>query len=273
MNVQFFCRNPTVKNFALSAAAIVLIGLTGAANASDMAVKAPAAAVTPAHNWSGWYAGLNAGGNWGTSQTSTVVSNGTTGVFFIPVAVNAINALGAPADFNASGFTGGVHGGYNYRLDKWLLGVEADFEYFRNAGSNTVAGLVGGAPATIASSVSTDWLFTLRPRVGIISNNWLIYGTGGLAVTELHANWNFLQTAGGLVTESAAVSTITPGWTVGGGVETALPGKFTLGIEYLYVNFPGVSTNNGAFLLPARVPSPIRSSKAQVWNLTSYAFA
>jgi outer membrane immunogenic protein len=214
--------------------------------AADMAVKAPPPPPAPVWSWTGWYVGLNVGGNWATSQTSTTVGNSTTGVFYPPGTVNAINAARA-TNFNTSGFTGGFQGGYNFQMNQWLLGVEADFEYFRSAGSTgQVNALV---PFTLTSSVSTDWLFTLRPRLGIISNNWLFYGTGGLAVTELHASWNYLSTTvGGTVTESASVSPTKAGWTIGGGVETALPGKYTLGVEYLYVKFDSVSTNNGIFI-------------------------
>ena len=80
-----------------------------------------------------------------------------------------------PTDFKTRGFTGGTHGGYNYQMGHWLLGVEADFEYLRSAGSNTVTGfVVPGLPATIATSLGTDWLFTLRPRLGLISRQLAI---------------------------------------------------------------------------------------------------
>ena len=112
-------------------------------------------------------------------------------------------------------------------MGHWLLGVEADFEYLRSAGSNTVTGfVVPGLPATIATSLGTDWLFTLRPRLGLIFGSWLFYGTGGLAVTRLSANWSFVSTG---AAESASASATEPGWAAGGGVETMLPGKITLG--------------------------------------------
>lgn len=206
----------TVKKFVLLAAAFVLLRFADAANAADMALKAHPADPSSAYNWSGWYLGLNAGGNWGTSQTSTTIGNGTTGIFLLPVAVNGINGIGMPTDFNTRGFTGGTHGGYNYQMGHWLLGVEADFEYLRSAGSNTVTGfVVPGLPATIATSLGTDWLFTLRPRLGLIFGSWLFYGTGGLAITRLSANWSFVSTG---AAESASASATEPGWAAGGGV-------------------------------------------------------
>jgi outer membrane immunogenic protein len=125
-----------------------------------------------------------------------------------------------------------------------LAGIELDFEYFRSAGSNTVSGpgAFPGFSVSITSSVSTNWLFTARPRLGIVSNNWLFYGTGGLAVTQIKATWAFSETVGG-GTESASVSSTKAGWVIGGGVETALPGKLFLGAEYLYVKFGSVSAN------------------------------
>jgi outer membrane immunogenic protein len=233
-------------------AGLAALGFASLACAAELPVKAPmrpAPAADPAP-WRGWYAGLNAGGSWGSSQAATTVGNGTAGVFLLPVAVAAINAIGAPRSMDTSGFTGGVHGGYNYRAGRWLWGIEADFQYFRNRGSQSVTGLVtAGVPGTITSSVSTDWLFTLRPRIGMVWNDWLVFGTGGLALTEMRADWNFLVTTGALTTESATRSAITPGWIVGAGVETALPGQYTFGVEYLFASFGRVSTDHSAIFI------------------------
>ena len=68
-----------------------------------------------------------------------------------------------------------------------------DFEYLGLRGFNAgnfpfPSPLPGGAvgPPTAffntATSVSADWLFTARPRVGWAMREWLLYVTGGLAV-------------------------------------------------------------------------------------------
>jgi outer membrane immunogenic protein len=249
--------------------ACTLLCLTEVTYAGD-AIYQPPLEASGVYNWSGWYAGLTGGGDWGTSRTSTAVGNGTKGIFFIPTAVSSFNALGAPANFSTSGSAGGVFGGYNYQMGRWLLGVDADLEYYRSAGSNSVTGTVaGGLPATITSSTNTDLLFTLRPRLGIVLDHWLFYGTGGLAVTRLSANWSFLQTVGATVTENAAISGLQPGWAAGGGVETALPGNFTLGVEYLHADFGSVSTNTGAFNVAGvgTVTNPIRQSASLQTNI------
>jgi outer membrane immunogenic protein len=233
-----------MKNFALAFVAVSLLIGTPAL-AADMAVKAPPPAAAP--TWTGWYLGLNAGGDWGTSQTATTVGSSTVAPAYNPGVPPLINALGAPTNVHASGFIGGVHGGYNLQIAQWLVGVEVDYESFRNAASNSAVGpgFVPGATYTLNSSVSTDWLLTARPRIGIISNDWLLYGTGGLAVTRLSGRWNFFTTNGVPdSSESASGSTDKVGWALGGGIEKMLPGKWAIGAEYLHVNFGNVSATS-----------------------------
>lgn len=253
------------RYLALAAGAVISLAAVLSASAADLPPKAPASTAPVAAmtgHWSGWYAGLNAGGNWGTAQTPTHVGYGTAGIFMLPAAVDAINRIGADADVNTRGFTGGIHGGYNVRTGQWLLGLEADLDYFRSAGTQSATGLfVPGLTATLTSSVSTDWMFTLRPRVGLIRNNWLVYGTGGLAVTRLKASWSFL-TSNGDTSETASVSATRAGWIVGGGVEAALPQNLTLGVEYLYADFGITSTGSGAFIVGGvgAVTNPVTQS-------------
>jgi outer membrane immunogenic protein len=238
-------------------ALFVIMGVTSIASAADMAVKALPAPVLVAPSWTGWYIGVNAGGNWGTSNgsTSEFCSNAG-GSCYIPSYTAAINLLGAAQRFNTSGFTGGIQGGYNWQSGNWVVGFETDFESFRSSGWTTVTSPapLAGDTLSIKSSVSTDWLFTARPRLGIVTGNWLLYGTGGVAVTNLKANWSYFNPAfGANYTESASASATKVGWTVGAGVETRIFDKWSLGIEYLYTKFGSVSAS-GVIGLPAVPP-------------------
>jgi outer membrane immunogenic protein len=229
----------------------IIIGITfvaflgGSAIAADLPMKAPVApAPVAAFSWTGFYVGLNAGGDWGNSDPTTTVAHigdylGTCGT----VCSDTVNAAGRQR-LNTNGFTGGIHGGYNWQFNNIVVGIEADFEYFRSAGSTSVTLVAFGTYSeTIHSSVSTDWLFTLRPRLGLAVGNWLLYGTGGLAVTKLKANWGYSDsnTAGGR--ENASASETKTGWVAGGGIEAALPGNWVIGGEYLYVHFGSVSSS------------------------------
>lgn len=211
------------------------------------ASPAQAGSRTEVHNWAGWYAGLNAGGNAGKSDSPTSADVGTCITCFAPAFIADINATGNQG-FKTKGFTGGIQGGYNWQAGNWVTGIEADFDYFRSAGSTTVT-----APdanwnplfnMTVGSSLSTDWLLTVRPRLGFASGNWLFYGTAGLAVTKLKADWSFQHSQNLATREYASASAVKAGWVVGGGIEAALPGNFSLGVEYLYVKFNGISATD-----------------------------
>jgi outer membrane immunogenic protein len=224
--------------------------------AADMALKAAPPAAPAAYSWTGWYAGLNAGGDWGTSDpsTTTVQAGWFAGC---PQCVADVAAVGNQR-FHTQGFTGGGQLGYNWQINSIVTGLEADFEDFRSRGSNSVSIFTPTCPCTqtVNSSMTTDWLFTLRPRVGVAANNWLFYGTGGLAVSELKGAWSYTDNFSvPNATESGASTQTKAGWVAGGGVEAALPGNWVVGAEYLYVKFNNISTTS-TNLVTAAGPLP-----------------
>jgi outer membrane immunogenic protein len=249
-----------VRRLQFAVLATAVLGAASSASAADMAMKAPVSAPASVNSWTGWYVGLNAGGDWGTSN-SNLSADLVSGDFFgndcqgpsSGCNVNIDDVAGAGRQrFRTSGFSGGVMGGYNWQSGHWLLGIETDFAYFRSAGSGTnsvslVSDPLGSSRSIANISTSTDWLFTLRPRVGFVENNWLFYATGGLAVTQLRATWNWTETAFG-TGESTSASSTRAGWTIGGGVETMLPQNWIVGAEYLYINVPGVSAHSSPVL-------------------------
>jgi opacity protein-like surface antigen len=59
-----------MKRLATTIAAIALIGTP--AFAADLAVKAPPPAPAPVYNWTGWYAGVNAGASFGNVKPTSM---------------------------------------------------------------------------------------------------------------------------------------------------------------------------------------------------------
>jgi outer membrane immunogenic protein len=153
---------------ALFAVAISAVG----ASAADLPAytKAPAVAA-PVYNWTGFYVGLNAGGAWNqSSATTTTVGDLSSVGYFAPPQVPAIAQVGNQR-INSSGFTGGLTAGYNWQARSAVLGIETDFNYFGVKGSTSGSArypcCVNGG-FTVNSSVSSDWLFTLRGRAGVL---------------------------------------------------------------------------------------------------------
>ncbi|CAN5520689.1 porin family protein [soil metagenome] len=216
------------------AATIAALGAASAGAAdlpSRVLTKAPA--VTDAsYNWGGWYVGGNAGGAWGRSDTSSAFVNGTA-----PIANQLAAASAASPSLKPDGFTGGGQVGYNHQVDRWLFGVEADVSYLglRQSRTTTSPFPVGLGSFNTTSSVTTDWLATLRPRVGYAVDRTLFYATGGLALTEMKYNGAIVDTTG--ANEAASLTKTVAGWTAGAGVEHAFTNNWSAKVEYLYADF------------------------------------
>ncbi len=246
----------STRTFLLSTAAVTALLAVPAAAADLLPVKAPKAPpAILADPWTGFYAGLNVGAAWGHSDATTSVPCGAPGsppgylcdVVSITTNAAAVAAAGT-GPLSATGFTGGVQAGYNWRYNNVVLGVETDFDAFHLNASRTVSGLYpatfnasAGQTFTVGSSFSTDWLFTFRGRIGWATPDWLLYATGGLAVTNLKVANTFSDTNGAIGGGSASSDKV--GWTVGAGVEHKLGQHWSVKAEYLYLNFGSVTAN------------------------------
>ncbi len=205
-----------MKNFLAGCVAVGVLVAALCAAAADLSVaplyKAPPAAeLTPAYNWTGFYFGANGGGGWGRSWWSA----NTTGV-------------------NPSGGLVGGTAGYNLQLGRAVFGVEGDIDW---------SGLNGTATSTLCPngcSTSDTWLSTVRGRVGYAFDRVMPYVTGGLAVGDIRAATPGF--AGGSATNT--------GWTLGGGIEVALPGNWTAKAEYLRVDLGSFNCGTGCGASP-----------------------
>jgi outer membrane immunogenic protein len=215
---------------------VALLALVGGAWPADVAAQTD-------YKWQGFYVGANLGGAAGGSDHGSNLSGVDTYYAGIPGLVPQINSA-AKQDLSTSGVIGGVQGGYNYMLGNVLLGAELDFNAFPQSGTqSTTQSFNCPVPSncvfstySVKTTVSTDWLLTLRPRFGYALGRFLPYVTGGLAVTDLSAKWRFTDTFTS-ANERAEAWAIKPGWTAGFGFEVAVTQNWTIKGEYLYVNF------------------------------------
>ena len=222
----------------IAAASLCLAPFT--AMAADLGLRksylpgadAPAPAASP---WTGAYAGVNAGGGFGTVTDPTVT----------PV-------TGA---IKSGGVLGGLQIGYNQQVGGFVLGLEADYALAHVQGdvSASVNALPfnGGVWSGAAKAESMlESLGTVRARAGVAVNSALLFATGGWAYGR-----NKIITSGTL---SDAVSRASQsftnadskwmsGWTLGGGVEYAFMPNMTAKLEYLYADLGKSTFSAGAF--------------------------
>lgn len=195
-------------------------------------------------DWSGFHVGINAGGAWGTSNISTGVAS--VGNYFVTTDPGQIGAAGR-GSVNSSAFTGGVQGGYTAQNGNWLLGLEADVGLLSLGASRAASAVFLSAPAnafTVSQTVGTDWIATVRPRLGWAMGDAAFYATGGLALTTLKFNAQYLDNFGTFASSQGSQQQTKVGWTIGAGVDYALDSRWSMRAEYMRVDFGQVNFNS-----------------------------
>jgi outer membrane immunogenic protein len=236
----------------------ISLGTVASVTAADLPIytKAPIPAAT--YNWTGFYLGGNIGYSWGSSDTTASLND--PGGVPPGVVLASVNP-----GFNLDGVIGGGQVGYNRQAGQWVFGIEADLQATGQSGGTSFGCRTGicaittnpspGAPVTDTLGQKLEWLDTVRGRIGVTFTPTILgYVTGGLAYGGVNASGTVSGTNGttpviGPFSSSATHS----GWTIGGGIEAALGGKWTGKIEYLYVDLGTVS--GGAFVTPIVAPS------------------
>jgi outer membrane immunogenic protein len=231
--------------------------LASAALSADLAVKAPAAART--YNWAGCYLGANAGGGASGSDFTTIVGSGT----HLAPADIALVEEGGIGSANGPEFLGGGQVGCNWQSDTIVYGLEGDFDYFHSNPQfiNGTAVLSDGATSfTVTQMLTTNYLATLRPRLGVAADRNLFYITGGAAFTKASYTQTYVDAAVPPGTGIASGSKTFVGWTAGAGWEYAWTDHWVLRFEYLFTSFPGSVSATGVITDAAGGSNPLQGS-------------
>jgi len=235
---------------AIAASAFAAMAATSAASAADLAARpyTKAPVMEPIYNWTGFYIGGNVGYSWGRSSDTSTLTNGAGAVLF----TSADRA-------NMDGVIGGGQIGYNWQVQNWVWGLEADIQGSGQKGSRAylcptgvctppfgVIAVFPGPAVPVSLDQKLEWFGTVRGRVGVLATpQVLFYATGGLAYGEVKNTATV-----GLVPVSFSNSDTRVGYTVGAGVEGAIGGNWTAKLEYLWVD---LGRTSGSFVtaLPA----------------------
>ncbi len=190
-----------MKVYAL--ALVAALTSTGAYAADPVMQEPVPVAEVPIFTWTGGYVGLQGGGIWSDSS----VNEPDTGVF-------------------SENFNGGLFGGYagyNWQSGVWVYGAEGDFNGVWNDETFNVGGF--------NVDVGTDYLASLRGRVGYAFDRTLIFATAGVAFTRMSAEADLFNGV------SLNADQNFTGWTVGAGAEYAFTDNWIGRVEYRYYDF------------------------------------
>ena len=241
--------------------------------------KGPPSVAPPRPAWSGLYVGLNAGVAFGANN-SIYYSTYPIAAGFDPAAAGL--GGGAFGESNA-GFIGGGQVGYNYQVtNRFLAGLEADFQGVAGGSGTTTA--VSAAPSinfpannllgALSATAKLDYIGTVRGRAGyLFTPSVLLFASGGLAYgqTNLAATGEVINVdptgaAVGVSGGAASFSKTRVGYAVGGGLEWMFMPNWSAKAEYLYydlgginVSMPQISINPAAGAFSGAVATQFRS--------------
>jgi outer membrane immunogenic protein len=244
-------------------AGVLALLAPGLACAADLPSRKPApvleAPTTP--SWTGFYAGLNGGYAWGKSTFGSDPSGRWFGDRDWP-GIAAVSGRG----MNLAGGAIGGTVGYNYQIDRVVVGLELDGGWM-GLRDPVVIGPVPGAGGgfyAASTSASSNYLATLRARLGVaVTPSLLAFATGGAAISDVNASQSIyfnnpptiaLQislpvTGPGGGFNAGAVSGARLGWTLGGGLEWMFARQWSARVEFLHTDF-GVRNVQSAYLAP-----------------------
>ena len=199
------------RGIAIIGMAGVLAAIAGPAIATDLVRRTPAPLAEPlpsapvGTSWSGFYIGGNLGAAFDPNDLS-------------------IKDLSEEQDLtlkfsNDTEFIGGVHGGYNWQMGTWVVGVEGDFDFAENI----------------------NYLASVRGRLGWALGSWLLYGTAGVAFIDTDNDFVVVSADDGPFSFSNGNNDT--GFVVGGGVDYKIAPNLSLGLEGLFYDFSADDTH------------------------------
>lgn len=165
--------------------------------------------------------GLSAGGAFGTHDTRFLRDIG-----LLPANAGIFD--------EQSGFVIGGHAGLNRQYGPWVFGLEANLLAATIQGSGSRDSEV--SPGwTVHTGADVNWLATGVARVGYAWGNTLFFAKGGVAVMQFEMSGH--SSNSGTIVGRQSSSDFSVGWTAGVGVEWAIADKWTIRLDYDYLDF------------------------------------
>ncbi len=214
----------------LSATAVALLGLSvfaGSASAGD---------------WSGWYVGVNAGGELGSAKWSDIVVVSDPGA----------GVPGVASTPSGNGFSGGAQVGFDQQMGNWIWGAEFSFN---GGGLDAIDETCFGGFGDVHAQCSTrnQWRGDITGKLGMtVTDNSMLYVKAGGSFTDERIKAINLVDFGSPEGSFIPTDQTKFGWTVGTGLEVMLTGDTSVAFEYDYANYGSGTVS----MVPPASPPP-----------------
>lgn len=258
-----------MNRFALLLASTAFVTPALAADVVYEEPAAPVVALAPAYSWTGFYIGGQAGVAFNRDAGDVRYTPGT-GVF------SSTAFTGGSDNSDDAAFIGGVHVGYDYQINNFIVGAVADINYIDASTTSTYR--LGTDTFGLSSDI--NFVGTVRAKAGITADRFAVYATGGLAYADTETKFF----APGTLTGNLAGFTPTVdsnsddvGYAVGAGVDYLVTPNLSLGLEYLYTDL-GKTDTTVTYRNAAGVQQPFTATSNDdldfhtVWAKASFRF-
>jgi len=186
-------------------AGVAALGVASSAHAADLIVDyAPVSpgVVSTSGGWDGAYIGAFAGYGWGTITDEEGYWSGT-----------------PDTEYDTEGWKVGLTAGADFTVSEAIVaGIAADIAWAD----------IGGDQGAGAFTYNTNWVGSVRGRLGFDGGAFLPYVTAGLAF----ANNTLDDNLSGIDDTQTHI-----GWTAGAGVEFAVADNVSLDLQYRYSDY------------------------------------
>jgi outer membrane immunogenic protein len=220
-----------MKKLLLVTAAICLSSIASPVSAADMPVgvtKAPV--LPPVFSWTGCYVGAHVGGGWANKDVTDPVQLVQDQLSGGPVTTGVTTVRVSP-----TGVVVGGQFGCDYQFaPSWVAGIELAASGSTMKANTNVALPVGVPGETALVTARTDFLGSGTVRLGYAADRWLLYVRGGAAWAG--DKYGITGTFTGIPFDFEGLDQRL-GWIVGGGVDWAFSGHWSLALEYDYYQF------------------------------------
>ena len=187
-------------------------------------------------DWTGFYAGAAVGSLNGEATPSV----GTlSDIYFTPVLDAAQLDPMASHEIDGQNISGSLFLGGDYQINSVVFGLEATIMYASFSEEESFSDIydTNTKPFSLSSTVETDWMMSLAPRIGYAYKNSLFYVMGGVALSKFSYNFSFKDLSGQIQVDENEISW---GWTVGAGYEYQISDGWGIKAEYAYYEFSDI---------------------------------
>jgi outer membrane immunogenic protein len=254
-----------IRNFRrFFAVALLVVAPSALASGEDLQV--PTEGIPVRTDWTGVYVGANLGYGWGDAAKGKTSLASDTNCISIRTLLECVIVFGiAPADnayrsVHYRGVAGGPQIGFNFQSRAFVFGGIADFQgtSIRGSSSDTtpaaaftqtfyssdqlrlvdqVRSVNPGVDVQQGLTAEVIGLATIRARAGLATEDYLFYGTGGLALGRVRSTISFARPALAFLDPlsiNGSRDSVKVGWAAGGGMEYVLSSEWSVGVEYLH---------------------------------------